>query len=79
MTQELLKNIFIEPFNREQWLKDQQTLIDRLGQEQSEFYKEQKKVMERFQKANQCSIVMIEIIRERLAAYETQKTLDKQE
>jgi hypothetical protein len=66
MTQELLKNIFIEPFNREQWLKDQQTLIDRLGQEQGEFYKEQKKIMERFQKNNQCSIVMIEIMRDRL-------------
>ena len=65
MGQKLLEGLFNNPYNHQQWLKDQQTLIDRLKKKRAKFYKEQREILENFQQGNQCSSIMIDIMRER--------------
>ena len=70
MNQHIFKDLFIAPYEHGRWLKDQQTLIDRMKQEEkSDYMDDQIRRMESFQKGNQCSIVMIEILQDRLKKY----------
>jgi len=72
MDQKLLDGLFKSPYDHKRWLADQQTLIDRMKKKRSKFMKEQRAILEDFQKGNQCSSIMIDIMKERL-----EKKLDK--
>lgn len=62
----ILENLFVEPFERDRWLKDQQTLIDRLSEQSIDYFSEQAEILRDFQENNQCSIIMTEVIKDRI-------------
>lgn len=68
--QSIISNLFKEPFNRDRWLNDQETLIKRLKKQDDEYLKEQAEILEKFQKAKQMSVVMVDIMRDRLARHQ---------
>ena len=63
---EIFAGLFPLPYEHSKWLKDQAVLIERLSKQEDEFYEEQVKIMKSFQKDNQCSVVMLDILAERV-------------
>jgi len=63
---ELFAELFPLPYEHSKWLKDQAVLIERLSKQEGEFYEEQTKIMRGFQKDNQCSVLMLDILAERV-------------
>jgi hypothetical protein len=74
MNQRIFNGLFTSPYEHGRWLKDQQTLIDRMKKEEaSDYVNEQIGKLESFQENSQCSIVWVEILQDRMKKYETEK------
>ena len=72
-TESLFLGLFEGDYNHQRWLQDQGTLIKRLKATKDEYYKEQAKILETHQKANQASILMMEIMADRVERHEKSK------
>jgi hypothetical protein len=74
MSQHIFNGLFTSPYEHGRWLKDQQTLIDRMKKEETtEYIDEQIGKLESFQENSQCSIVWVEILQDRMKKYESTK------
>lgn len=67
MIEDLFDGLFISPYERERWLKDQEIFIKRLRElkDKSELYHSIKNLQD-MQRAKQCSVLIPEIMQEKL-------------
>lgn len=68
---DIFKELFPVPYEHEKWLKDQAILIERMRATNIEFFTEQADKLQVFQDAGQASIVMVDILVDRVKKYLT--------